>query len=65
MQSELVRVLMERDGLTSKEVEYWLEDVKDQMYEIIETESMEEAEQYFIDELGLEPDFISDLILSI
>jgi hypothetical protein len=56
---------MERDGLTSKEVEYWLEDVKDQMYEIIETESMEEAEQYFIDELGLEPDFISDLILSI
>lgn len=55
--TELKRVLMERDGLTSEEADSQIEEMRTGMYEC---ESFDELEDLF-DGAGLELDYFDDL----
>ena len=57
--NEIVRILMERDGLSKKEAEEKLEEVR----EIIADADPWDAEDILADELGLELDYIFDIIM--
>ena len=59
----IVEVLMRRDGMEKEEAEHLMCEVRDMMYEAIEEGSYDEAETIFEEELGLEPDYILELIL--
>ena len=61
MSKEIIRVLMERDGLTKEEAEERVEEVRE-MFEDCEYDSTE-CELILAEELGLEPDYIFDLLL--
>ena len=56
--NEIVRVLMERDGLTREEAEERLAEVR----ELTEDIDPWDFEDLLADELGLEMDYIFDLI---
>lgn len=55
---EIIGILVERDGLTETEAREQLNDVIAGMRELIADGRFIEAEDYFADELGLEPDYI-------
>ncbi len=57
--NDVVSVLMERDGLSKKEAEEKLEEVR----EMISEADPWEAEDILADELGLELDYIFDIIM--
>lgn len=59
--NRIVKILMERDGLTLQEAKEQMEEVK-QMMEDCNFEP-EECEEIMIGELGLEPDYFCDLLL--
>lgn len=59
---EIIRILMERDDLTEKEATELLTDVREMMNEAIDAGDYIEAEMIFEDELGLEPDYIVDIL---
>ena len=55
---EIIRILMERDGMTKEEAREELNEVIEGMRELIAEGRFIEAEDYFSEELGLEPDYI-------
>lgn len=57
--NEVVRILMERDGLTKEEAKERIEEVR----EMISEADPWEAEDILADELGLEMDYIFDIIM--
>jgi hypothetical protein len=61
MSKEIIRVLMDRDGLTEEEAEERVDEVRE-MFEDCEYDSTE-CELIMAEELGLEPDYIFDLLL--
>jgi hypothetical protein len=61
MSKEIVRVLMERDGLTEDEAEERVDEVRE-MFEDCEYDSTE-CELIMAEELGLELDYVFDLLL--
>lgn len=56
--TELVKVLMRRDGMTQAEAEQRVDEVR----EILADAEPWDAEDIIMDELGLEMDYIFDLI---
>lgn len=56
--NRVVQILMERDGLTQKEAEQLVEQVRDEC----EGASPEEVEDIFMCDLGLEMDYIFDVL---
>lgn len=56
--NEVVRILMERDGLTRAEAEERLDEVR----EMISDADVWEVEDIIADELGLEMDYIFDIL---
>ena len=54
--SELKKVLMERDGISSKEADEVIADAKQRVWD------GEDPEEVLADEFGLEPDYIFDLM---
>ena len=56
--NKVVEILMNRDGMTREEAEEKVQEVR----EMIAEASVCEAEDILIDELGLEMDYIFDLI---
>ena len=56
--NEVIRILMERDGLTREEARESLDEVRD----ILADADPWEAEDIIADELGLEMDYIFDII---
>ena len=54
--SELKKVLMERDCMTPKEADEVIADAKQRVWD------GEDPEELLLDEFGLEPDYIFDLI---
>jgi hypothetical protein len=56
--NRVVEILMRRDGMTREEAEDRVQEVR----EMIVCSSVLEAEDILIDELGLEMDYIFDLI---
>lgn len=61
MSKEIIRVLVERDGLTEEEAEERVDEVRE-MFEDCEYDSTE-CELIMAEELGLELDYIFDLLL--
>lgn len=57
--TELTRVLMVRDGITQEEAEERIEEVR----EMISEAGPWEAEDILADELGLELDYIFDILM--
>ena len=53
---ELKKVLMERDGISSKEADEVIADAKQRVWD------GEDPEEVLADEFGLEPDYIFDLM---
>jgi hypothetical protein len=61
MSKEIIRVLMERDGLTEEEAEERVDEVRE-MFEDCEYDSTE-CELIMAEELGLELDYVFDMLL--
>lgn len=59
---EIIRILMERDGLTYEEAKEAYEDCKSEMMDALEGTSCLSPDEVLQDMLGLEPDYIFDLI---
>lgn len=57
--NEVIRVLMKRDGLTRDEAQERLDEVR----EMISDADPWEAEDILADELGLEMDYIFDILM--
>ena len=60
----IIAILMERDELTEEEAREQVEEAAELINEIVASSgSYEEAEEILLDDLGLEMDYIFDLLL--
>ena len=55
-------VLMERDSLTFEEAQDLIESTRDQILEAIDRGSYLEVDDILMENLGLEPDFVEELL---
>lgn len=62
MTKRIVQILMRRDGLSKDEAITLLNNVRVELYECIDKGDYAGAEHILLDELGLEMDYIFDLI---
>ena len=61
--NRVVKILMERDGLTEAEAKAQVREAREEMYEAIaDGYGTEDVEDIFSDYLGLEPDYIFDVL---
>ena len=60
--NRVVRILMERDGMTEEEAKDALNDARTEIYSAVEDGCYEEAEDIMYSFLGLEMDYILDVI---
>ena len=60
--NRIVKILMERDGITEEEARELVEDTSESVNEAIAMGDCVEAEAIFTSELGLEPDYLIDLL---
>jgi len=60
--NRIQEVLMRRDDMTEYEAAIEMDYVREEMMSIIETGNFESAEDFFMDNLGLEMDYFDDLI---
>ena len=56
-------ILMRRDGLTEDEAEELIAEVRGMMFEAIEAGDPVEAEEIFRSKIGLEPDYLVEVLL--
>lgn len=62
VKNKVVQILMERDGMSESDARELINEVQEMMFEAIDAGSYVEAEEIFQDELGLEPDYIFNII---
>lgn len=62
MPSELKKVIMERDGLTSEEADEQINEAKEALQEYLAEGDTEAAEDVCQEYFGLEPDYLFDLM---
>lgn len=56
-------VLMRRDGISEEEAQQIIDDTKEELEELLDRGgSLDEAEEIVKDNLGLEPDYLDELI---
>lgn len=60
--NRVVRILMHRDGITEEEAVSMVEATASEIYDAIEGTSCVEPEEIMMNELGLEPDYIFDIL---
>jgi polyhydroxyalkanoate synthesis regulator phasin len=60
--SKLVRTLMERDGVTKDEAKRMVDEVREEILEAVYDGDYNEAEEIMLSELGLEMDYIYDIL---
>lgn len=60
--SDLVKVLMDRDGMTRQEAEELVEQTREEVFASFDDEDGMDPEEIIANNLGLEPDYIFDLI---
>lgn len=60
--NRVVKILMERDGITEDEAKVEVNLFRENAMEAIENGDYDEVEEMLMSDLGLEPDFIFDLI---
>jgi len=59
---EVVEIIMERDGLTKREAELHVNEVKEMIMDAVMFADYEEVEMIMLSELGLEMDYIELLM---
>ena len=64
-QETIKQILMRRDNLTEQEADKRIQEVKSDLCDLVMTGSLEEAEDLVMDELGLEPDHLEELLFSL
>lgn len=60
--NRVVKILMKRDDMTREEAESRVEEVRELLEDAVVTGSYNKAEDILADEIGLEMDYIFDLI---
>ena len=60
--NKIIQILMKRDGMTYEEAKEVCEECREAMLEAIDSGYFDEAEEILRGDLGLEPDYIFDLI---
>ena len=60
--NRVVRILMHRDGLTEKEAVEMVENTASEIYDAIEGTNCMDPDEIMMEELGLEPDYIFDIL---
>lgn len=60
--NKIIKILMDRDGMTYEEAKEAYEDTKAELIDAIEGNSVLEPEEVLMGELGLEMDYIFDFI---
>lgn len=60
--NRVVKILMQRDGMTKEEAVELIQETKEEMNEAIEAGEYGWAEEVFEGNLGLEPDYIIDIM---
>jgi hypothetical protein len=60
--NEIIKILMERDGMTYEEAKEAYEDTKAELMDAIEGTSVLTPEEVLLEELGLEMDYIFNFI---
>lgn len=64
MSANIVKILMERDGITKQEAQDRVNECKQRLEEeALETGDYEMAIDIIAEELGLEPDYMIDLLM--
>ena len=58
----VVKILMNRDKMSRLEAENYVEQVREMLHEAAARGSYMECEDIIYDELGLEPDYLMDLL---
>lgn len=61
--NRIVKILMERDGMTKREATDLFKKVKEMVVDAAESGNYSEAEDIILSELGLEIDYIFDILL--
>ncbi len=59
---KIVEILMRRDGLSESEAWAWYEDGMAEVMDAIEGGSCLDPEEAFMDEFGLEPDYLMEVL---
>lgn len=59
---EIVKILMRRDGMTENEAWNCVEECKEELFKAMSDGYLEDLELIVQDMLGLEPDYLMDLI---
>lgn len=62
MANRVVQILMERDNMTEKEAKRAVEQVRTEVYLAVEDGNYDEAEEIMVSLLGLEMDYLFDII---
>lgn len=62
MANRVVQILMERDNMTEKEAKRAVEQVRTEVYSAVEDGDYDEAEEIMMSLLGLEMDYLFDII---
>lgn len=60
--NKVVKILMERDGITEQEAKNAVEQAKTEIYSAVEAGNYDEAEDIMMSLLGLEMDYIFDIL---
>ena len=60
--SDLKRVLVERDEITSDEADDLIKAAREELFELIDQGEIEETENIYENHFGLEADYIMDLM---
>jgi len=60
--SDLKRVLMKRDEITSDEADDLINAAREELFELIDQGETEEAENIYENHFGLEADYVMDLM---
>lgn len=60
--NRVVRILMHRDRLTEEEAVSMVEDTASEIYDAIRGTSCMDPDEIIMEELGLEPDYIFDIL---
>lgn len=61
--NKIVDILMKRDGLTRDEAEQRVEETREMMNDAVDLGDYEEVEDIMCSELGLEMDYIFDILI--
>lgn len=62
--NRVVKILMDRDGLTEKQAKQAIVNCRAELYEALEGTSCLDPDEVIECELGLEPDYLEDILFS-